>query len=74
MRRTVRLRRIFRAPALPKVKIRPRQSWHTSLTGFNPSDRGSMGSFTLYLVDGTEGVLIETDTAQLVLGRVERAP
>lgn len=48
--------------------------WTGTLTGFDPSDRGSMGSFTLYLVDGTQGVLIETDTAQLVLGRVERAP
>jgi len=48
--------------------------WTGTLAGFDPSNRGSTGSFTLYLVDGTQGVLIDTDTGQLVLGRVERAP
>ena len=41
-----------------------------TLAGFTPKDRGSANEFTVYLVDGTQGVLIETDNAQLTLGRV----
>lgn len=41
-----------------------------TLAGFTPGDRGSANDFTLYLVDGTQGVLIETDDVQLTLGRV----
>jgi hypothetical protein len=41
-----------------------------TLAGFNPASRTTAGNFTLYLVDSTQGVLIETDNKQLVLGRL----
>ena len=41
-----------------------------NLAGFNPQSRSTSGSFTLYLVDSTQGILIETDNTQLTLGRV----
>jgi hypothetical protein len=41
-----------------------------SMAGFNPNARTKAGSFTLYLIDNTQGILIETDNAQLVLGRI----
>jgi hypothetical protein len=43
-----------------------------TLVGFNPASRTTAGNFTLYLVDGSQGVLIETDNMQLVLGRLAR--
>jgi hypothetical protein len=51
-----------------------------TLTGFDGVISGfdsaspTTNSFTLYMVDATQGVLIETDDAQLLLGRVELAP
>lgn len=41
-----------------------------TIAGFDPSSRTTPSNFTLYLVDGTQGVLIETDNAQLTLGRL----
>ena len=38
-----------------------------SLTGFDSSSAASANTFTLYLVDNTQGVAIETDRAQLTL-------
>jgi hypothetical protein len=43
-----------------------------TLAGFHPASRTTAGNFTLYLVDGTQGVLIETDNTQLALGRLAR--
>jgi hypothetical protein len=43
-----------------------------TLTGFDPTARTTPANFILYLVDGTQGVLIETDNTQLTLGRVQR--
>jgi hypothetical protein len=45
-----------------------------TLAGFNPASRATAGSFTLYLVDGTQGVMIETDSGQLSLGRLQLVP
>jgi hypothetical protein len=42
-----------------------------SLAGFTPGARGTSDGFTLYVVDGTQAVVIETDNQQLVLGRLE---
>jgi len=42
-----------------------------TLAGFNPASRATAGSFTLYLADGTQGVMIETDSSQLSLGRLQ---
>lgn len=41
------------------------------LAGFNPASRATSGNFALYLIDSTQGMLIETDNAQLVLGHME---
>lgn len=41
-----------------------------TLTGMNAVSRTTAGSFTLYLVDGTQGIVIETDNTQLTLGRL----
>jgi hypothetical protein len=40
-----------------------------SLSGFGSLSASPTNTFTLYLVDGTQGVVIETDRAQLTLGR-----
>jgi hypothetical protein len=45
-----------------------------TLAGFNPASRATPGSFTLYLVDGTQGVMLETDSSQLSLGRLQLVP
>lgn len=42
-----------------------------SVAGFAPVARGMSDGFTLYVVDGTQAVLIETDGMQLMLGRIE---
>jgi len=42
-----------------------------SLAGFTPGTRTASNSFTLYVVDGTQAVAIETDDQQLMLGRLE---
>lgn len=41
-----------------------------TLAGFDPTSRATPADFTLYMVDNTQGVLIETDNAQLTLGRL----
>jgi uncharacterized YccA/Bax inhibitor family protein len=46
--------------------------WTGMLAGFTPGAPAVGNNFTLYLVDGTRGVLMETDGAQLVLGMVGR--
>jgi hypothetical protein len=45
-----------------------------TLTGFNPDARNTPASFTLYLVDGSRGILIETDNAALTLGQLQNVP
>jgi len=40
------------------------------ILGFNTGSPGTYNNFTLYMVDSTQGVLIETDNAQMLLGRV----
>ena len=40
-----------------------------SLSGFDLLSGSSANTFTLYLVDNTQGVAIETDRAQLTLAR-----
>ena len=42
-----------------------------AIAGFNPASPSTAGSFTLYLVDGTQSVLIETDNVQLNLGHFQ---
>ncbi|MGB9414851.1 MAG: hypothetical protein WCB58_00935, partial [Acidobacteriaceae bacterium] len=42
-----------------------------TLAGFDPASRTTPGNFTLYLVDGTQGILIETDKTLLTLGRLQ---
>ena len=42
-----------------------------TVAGFNPALRFKAGSFTLYLVDGTQGVLIQTDGGQLNLSHIQ---
>ena len=42
-----------------------------TVAGFNTASRTTAGSFTLYLVDGTQGVLIQTDSGQLNLGHLQ---
>ena len=42
-----------------------------TIAGFNPSSRTTAGSFTLYLVDGSQGVFIQTDSGQLNLGHFQ---
>lgn len=41
-----------------------------TLTGLNPASSVTSGNFTLYLVDDTQAVLVETDNSRLVLGRL----
>jgi len=41
-----------------------------TLTGLDPASRTTPGNFILYLVDGTQGIAIETDNAQLALARL----
>jgi hypothetical protein len=41
-----------------------------SLTGFGGASPASANSFTLYMIDGTQGVAIETGNAQLTLARL----
>jgi hypothetical protein len=43
-----------------------------TLTGLNPSASTTSGSFTLYLVDSSQAILIETDDTRLVLGHLVR--
>jgi hypothetical protein len=42
-----------------------------TLAGFDPASRTTPSNFTLYLVDGTQGILIETDKTLLTLGRLQ---
>ncbi len=42
-----------------------------TVAGFNPASRSAPGNFTLYMVDSTQGVLIETDGNQMNLGRLQ---
>jgi hypothetical protein len=48
--------------------------FHASLTGLDPASLESPGSFTLYVVDSTRAVLIETDAAGLALGNLQNGP
>ena len=41
------------------------------LTGLNPGSPTTAGNFTLYVIDGTQAVVIETDPGQLSLGHLE---
>jgi hypothetical protein len=44
------------------------------LAGLSPASPTTAGSFTLYLVDSTQAVMIETDPGQLTLAHLENAP
>jgi hypothetical protein len=44
-----------------------------TITGLNPAARSTASSFTLYLIDGTQGVAIETDSTQLTLAHLQLA-
>jgi hypothetical protein len=48
--------------------------WTGSLDGFTPGARGSSNTFSLYVVDSTQAVLVETDNAQLTLARISTLP
>jgi hypothetical protein len=48
--------------------------WTGTLEGFTPGARSSSNNFSLYLVDGTQAVLMETDNAQLLMGRISTLP
>lgn len=41
-----------------------------TLAGLDPASRTTTDDFTLYMVDNTQGVLIETDNTQLMIGRL----
>jgi hypothetical protein len=43
-----------------------------TIAGLNPSARSTASSFTLYMVDGTQGVSIETDSTQLTLAHLQQ--
>ena len=43
-----------------------------TVAGFNSADRTTAGDFTLYVVDDTRAVLIETDRTELLLGAFDR--
>jgi hypothetical protein len=43
-----------------------------TVAGFNSADRTNEGNFTLYVVDDTRAVLIETDRTELLLGAFDR--
>ena len=45
-----------------------------TLAGLNPGSPTTAGSFTLYLIDSTQAVMIETDSRQLSLGHLENVP
>jgi hypothetical protein len=47
--------------------------FHAALTGLDPGSPATPASFTLYVVDGTRAVLIETDMAALTLGNLQNA-
>jgi hypothetical protein len=55
------------------VDSAPNGVFPASLTGLDPSSPATPGSFTLYVVDGTRAVLIETDPAALTLGNLQNA-
>jgi hypothetical protein len=42
-----------------------------TVTGLDPASRNAQDSVTLYLVDGTRAIAIETDNSQLTLGYLE---
>jgi hypothetical protein len=41
------------------------------LAGLSPGSPTTAGNFTLYVVDSTQAVMIETDPSQLSLGHLE---
>lgn len=45
-----------------------------TLAGLNLASATTAGSFSLYLIDSTQAVMIETDSRQLSLGHLENAP
>ena len=55
------------------VDSAPNGVFAASLTGLDPASPAIPGSFTLYVVDGTRAVLIETDPAALTLGNLQNA-
>lgn len=44
-----------------------------TLTGFNQASPSNAGSFSLYLIDATRAIAIETDPGQLMLGYLQSA-
>jgi len=61
-----------------RVHIAPSRSLavkaSATLTGLDPGFPATPGSFTLYAIDGTHAVLIETDAEALTLGPIQTAP
>ena len=55
------------------VNIQQSGIFRGSLTGLDPGAPATPGSFTLYVVDGTRAVLIETDGIALTLGNLQNA-
>jgi hypothetical protein len=45
-----------------------------TLTGFNQAARSTANNFSLYLIDSTRAIAIETEPAQLLLGYLQSAP
>jgi hypothetical protein len=56
------------------VNAQPSGIFGATLTGFAPGSPVTPGSFTLYVVDGTRAVLIETDSNALTLGNLQILP
>jgi len=52
----------------------PNGVFGATLTGLDPGSPATAGSFTVYLVDGTRAVLIETDANALTLGVLQNSP
>ena len=48
--------------------------WTGTLAGFTPGAPGNSNNFSLYVVDSSQAVLMETDNAQLMVGRVGTLP
>jgi len=44
-----------------------------TLAGLSPGSPAAVGSFTLYVIDGTQAIMIETDPSQLSLAHLENA-
>jgi hypothetical protein len=55
------------------VNAQPNGVFPATLAGFDPAAPAASGAFTLYVVDATRALLIETDTMGLALGNLQSA-